>query len=576
MSLQQAISAFGREAKSKLSNPVAIGAPEDQLRAPLEALVVDLAELAGLHPGTVVMVGETSLADIKTRPDYAVTRGNVLSGFIEVKAPGKGADPRRFRDPHDREQWAKLQTLPNLIYTDGNGFSLWRNGALEGEVVRLEGDVETAGAKLVAPDGLVSLFVDFFQWEPEPPRSARELADTTARLCRLLRDEVTERLGRGSPSLTNLAADWRKLLFPSATDEAFADGYAQAVTFGLLMARARDIVLADGLDRVARELRHTNTLIGTALRLLTDDADNESALKTSLATLARVLDAVHWPAVGKGNPEAWLYFYEDFLSVYDNDLRKKTGSYYTPHEVVQSMVRLVDEALRSGPRFGLSEGLASPEVTVADPATGTGTFLLGVLRRIAQTTAADQGPGAVPAVIEATTSRLIGFEIQFGPFAVAQLRLLAELQSLLGDPSAVPASRLYVTDTLGNPYAEEEYLPQILMPLGESRRRANAIKRQEKITVVIGNPPYKDKAKGLGGWIESGSTGERDRRPALSMDASTGLERRRPYQASAQPLRLFLAMGDMEGLRGRRPVTDRRPRRRIAGASSLSSPWRAF
>ena len=78
------------------------------------------------------------------------------------------------------------------------------------------------------------------------------------RLCRLLREEVAEQLGRGAPSLTNLATDWRKLLFPSATDEAFADGYAQAVTFGLLMARARDIALAGGLDRVARELRHTN------------------------------------------------------------------------------------------------------------------------------------------------------------------------------------------------------------------------------------------------------------------------------------------------------------------------------
>ena len=507
MTLQQTVSAFGREAKSKLSNPIAIGAPEDQLRAPLETLVADLAELAGLRSGTVVMVGETSLADIKTRPDYAVTLGHALIGFIEVKAPGKGADPRRFHDRHDKDQWAKLQTLPNLIYTDGNGFSLWRNGELEGEVVRLEGDVETAGARLIAPDGLVSLFADFFQWEPQPPRSAKELADTTARLCRLLRDEVTEQLGRGSPSLTNLATDWRKLLFPSATDEAFADGYAQAVTFGLLMARARDIVLADGLDRVARELRHTNTLIGAALRLLTDDADNEAALKTSLATLTRVLDTVHWLAVGKGNPEAWLYFYEDFLSVYDNDLRKKTGSYYTPPEVVRAMVRLVDEALRSGERFALPDGLASPDVTIADPATGTGTFLLGVLRRIAQTTAADQGPGAVPAVVEAAVSRLIGFEMQFGPFAVAQLRLLAELRILLDDPDAVPATRLFVTDTLGNPYAEEEYLPQILMPLGESRRRANAIKRQEKITVVIGNPPYKEKAKGLGGWIESGSTG---------------------------------------------------------------------
>lgn len=304
MSLQQAVSAFGREAKAKLSNPGASGAPEDQLRAPLEALVAKLAQQAGLLPGTVVMVGETSLADIKTRPDYAVTRRNALIGFVEVKAPGKGADPRRFRDSHDREQWAKLQTLPNLVYTDGNGFSLWRNGELAGQVVQLEGDVETAGSKLAAPDSLVPLFDDFFRWKPQPPRSAKELADTTARLCRLLREEVAEQLGRGSPSLTNLATDWRKLLFPSATDEAFADGYAQAVTFGLLMARERGIELAKGLDRVAHELRHTNTLIGTALRILTDDAGSEMALKTSLATLTRVLDAVHWQAVSKGKPEA--------------------------------------------------------------------------------------------------------------------------------------------------------------------------------------------------------------------------------------------------------------------------------
>ena len=45
------------------------------------------------------------------------------------------------------------------------------------------------------------------------------------------------------------------------------------MTFGLLMARARDIRLADGLDHAAQELRKTNSLIGTALRLLTDDAE---------------------------------------------------------------------------------------------------------------------------------------------------------------------------------------------------------------------------------------------------------------------------------------------------------------
>ena len=326
-------------------------------------------------------------------------------------------------------------------------------------------------------------------------------------MCRLLREEVTEQLARGSGPLTNLATDWRKLLFPSASNEAFADGYAQAVTFGLLMARARRIPLGGGLDRVAGELRQTNTLIGTALRLLTDDAENQKTLKTSLATLTRVLDAVHWDAISKGDPETWLYFYETFLTTYDSDLRRKTGSYYTPPEVVLSMVRLVDEALKSAAYFGLTEGLASPEVTVADPATGTGTYLLGVLRRIAETTAADQGPGAVPGVIEAAIPRLIGFELQLGPFAVAQLRLLAELQELVGDAFAGKSDplRLFVTDTLGNPFVEDEYIPQILMPLGESRRQANRIKRQERITVVIGNPPYKDKAKGLGGWVESGS-----------------------------------------------------------------------
>ena len=505
--LDAILSDFGNRAKAKLDNAAISGAPEDQLRAPLEGLILDLAEFLGLPRNQIAAVGETSLADLKTRPDYAVTLNAALVGFIEVKAPGKGADPRRFADRHDREQWDKLQTLPNLIYTDGNAFSLWRNGELESTIIALDGNIETAGARLTAPPGLPNLFADFFQWQPQPPKSAPALAELTARLCRLLREEVTEQLAHGSGPLTNLATDWRKLLFPSATNEAFADGYAQAVTFGLLMARARRIPLGDGLDRVAGELRQTNTLIGTALRLLTDDAENQKTLKTSLATLTRVLDAVHWDAISKGNPETWLYFYETFLNTYDSDLRRKTGSYYTPPEVVLSMVRLVDEALKSAAYFGLTQGLASPEVTVADPATGTGTYLLGVLRRIAETTEADQGPGAVPGVIEAAIPRLIGFELQLGPFAVAQLRLLAELQELVGDDFAGMSDplRLFVTDTLGNPFVEDEYIPHILMPLGESRRQANRIKRQERITVVIGNPPYKDKAKGLGGWVESGS-----------------------------------------------------------------------
>ena len=118
--------------KPKLANLAATGEPEDQLRAPLERLVVDLAEFCGLPRTAVTAVGESSVRELKTRPDYAITVRQALVGFIEVKAPGKGANPRRFRDRHDKEQWKKLQPLPNLLYTDGNEFSLWRSGELVG------------------------------------------------------------------------------------------------------------------------------------------------------------------------------------------------------------------------------------------------------------------------------------------------------------------------------------------------------------------------------------------------------------------------------------------------------------
>lgn len=508
-SLASVVSAFGTACKAKLANKAAVGAPEDQLRAPLEHLFKGLAEVVGLAPGDIAFVGENTIADLKSRADYAVTLRNTLVGFIEIKAPGKGADPRRFTDEHDKKQWAKLKSLPNLLYTDGNAFSLWRDGVLQGTVVALDGDVTTTGGKLAAPPTLPPLVSDFLRWSPIAPRTVKQLAETAARLCRLLRDEVAEELERENKGLTSLAEEWRGLLFPQASDAEFADGYAQAVTFGLLVARTRGIALSGGIEHAAVELRKANSLIGTALRLLTDNEDVRLALDSALRTLARVLDAVDWPALTKGDVDAWLYFYEDFLAVYDNALRKRTGSYYTPPQVVEAMVRLVDEALRDPDLFGLPQGLASSDVVLADPAMGTGAYLLGALRSIAQTVEADLGAGAVPGAVAAAAKRLIGFEMQFGPFAVAQLRLVAEMQTLMNGrrSGALPELRLFITDTLGDPYATQTQFSAMTEPIGESRRKANAIKRDERITVVIGNPPYKVDAAGHGGWIEDGTEG---------------------------------------------------------------------
>ena len=503
--LKEIISEFGTSAKGKLANAAVTGAPEDQLRAPLEALVMRMAELAGHRKNSVKLVGETTVAHLSSRPDYAVSVQNALAGFIEVKAPGKGFDPRRFTDEHDKKQWHKLKTLPNLIYTDGNGFTLWQDGELIASV-GLDGDIEMAGAKLAAPETLRGLFSNFFSWSPIPPTSAKQLAGIAARLCRLLREEVVEELDRNNPGLASLSSEWRNLLFPEATNKQFADGYAQAVTFGLLVARVRKIDLADGLDHAAMELRKVSGLIGTALRLLVDDANVKTALSSALDTLRRVLNVVDWDLVSKGDADAWLYFYEDFLAVYDNDLRKQTGSYYTPPQVVDAMVRLVDEALRDKKLFNKRDGLAAKDVTICDPAVGTGTYLLGVLRQIARSVEADKGAGAVAAEVEKAASRMFAFEMQFGPFAVAQLRLIAEMQALVGT-LIPPIPNLYITDTLGDPYAVETQFSSMVEPIAASRKEANRIKREQPITVVIGNPPYKNKAADMGGWIEDGSEG---------------------------------------------------------------------
>lgn len=494
--VKEAVGIFGSKATAKLNQG---GQPEDQLRNPLEQLFHTLAMVLGVPEKDFVMVGEKSLAEMHTRPDFAVNRRNALIGFVEVKAPGKGADPRRFRDKHDKAQWQRLQALPNLIYTDGQAFSLWRNGELVGDIAKLIGDIEQDGDKVEAPGSLLPLFDNFLNWEPFPPRNARELAETSARLSRFLRDEVVELMAQGNTPLSELREDWKKLLFPEATDDQFADGYAQAVTFGLLMAKSQGLALSEGLDRVAGSLGRTNTLIGAALRLLTEQP--EKVLEASLDTMLRVLDVVVWDKVSKGDPEAWLYFYEHFLEVYDNTLRKKTGSYYTPPEVVQAMVRLCDEALKSSSRFAVSEGLGGAQVHIADPAMGSGTFLLGVMRQIAEGIAREQGEGAVGPAMTEVAQRLVGFELQFGAFAVAQLRMLAEMIEL----GATGSPRLFVTDTLGDPYEDEERGSGIYRELARSRSEANEIKRSQPITVVIGNPPYKENAGGKGGWVEGGS-----------------------------------------------------------------------
>jgi hypothetical protein len=85
-----AISTFGAEAKAKLSNPGATGEPEEQLRAPLEGLFADLAELCGFKRAWVAAVGESSQSSLKVRPDYAITLRKALIDLALQRTKNRG------------------------------------------------------------------------------------------------------------------------------------------------------------------------------------------------------------------------------------------------------------------------------------------------------------------------------------------------------------------------------------------------------------------------------------------------------------------------------------------------------
>jgi predicted helicase len=319
-----------------------------------------------------------------------------------------------------------------------------------------------------------------------------------------------EARGRRTSLFRVLAEEWRHLLFPDSSDDAFADQYAQTVTFALLLARAEGI-LFDGQDItvIAKNLYKKHLLMGRALAVLTDES--LGGLGVSTDTLLRVIGVVDWDKIGGGSEEIYLRLYEDFLAVYDAKLRQRTGSYYTPNDLVSFMVRSTDDLLCS--RLDIPQGFASPEVVVVDPAMGTGTFLLHILQQVADTVAVDEGDEAVgPWLRDMAKRRLIGFEKQMGPFAVAELRLYEALRRKHSDAPA-KGLRLYVADTLDSPYVEQTKLGIQYQDIAASRESANKVKRDEPVMVVIGNPPHDKARKGSGKWIETGEGGPSAKAP---------------------------------------------------------------
>ena len=211
-------------------------------------------------------------------------------------------------------------------------------------------------------------------------------------------------------------------------------------------------------------------------------------LDWTAAALNRVDRVVFFARFTEG--EAVPYFYEPFLEAFDPELRKELGVWYTPPEVVRYMVARVDQAVRDD--LGIADGLAAENVYVLDPCCGTGAYLAEVLRRIAANLAR-RGLGALAGarVKQAAVGRVFGFEIMPAPFVVAHLQIGLTLQDLdapLADDGTERAG-VFLTNALTG-WEPRTTKPLLFPELEEERDRADQVKQETPILVILGNPPY--------------------------------------------------------------------------------------
>ena len=333
----------------------------------------------------------------------------------------------------------------------------------------------------------------------------------------------------------------------SLTTAQFADTFAQAITYIVFTARWVNRGLSEeyfSRAHIPNLLPSTRASLINLFEQLFRGGDDEG-LTGLIDELIGFL--VHAPLdrIFSRCDDPIIEFYQSFLEVYDPQIRRERGVYYTPDPLVSYVVSTTHHALQD--ELGLALGLAdlttwgevadqhglnvpdgldlgSPFVQILDPAAGTGTFLIKVIDEIYHTHRSEyqrQGFREEEAqrrwcddVREHVLPRIHGFELMITPYIVAHLRIglaLAETGFTFQQDDEL---RLYLTDTL------EMYTSDGADDEEIECQAAEYVKREVPISVLIGNPPYDlDHSStypvNRGGWIRNGWQAWRSGRPPL-------------------------------------------------------------
>jgi len=366
--------------------------------------------------------------------------------------------------------------------------------------------------------------------------TSKQLSIRLAELARAIRDRIKIALSIETEKgpLTRLMKAFQAALVHDLDTDGFADMYAQTIAYGLLSARITDPT-GRTADDFAAHMR-TNPFLREMMETFLKAGGRRGKAggpgidfdELGVSEVVELLDDAKMEAVvrdfGDRNPQEdpVIHFYELFLKEYDAKKRMQRGVFYTPRPVVSYIVRSVDKLLRT--KFGLADGLAdttawgamaqrhkdlkipagiSPEqdfVRILDPATGTGTFLVEVIDLVHKTLVAKwkaQGHGEKKIdtlwneyVPRHLLTRLHGYELLMAPYAIAHLKIGLKLYETGYRFGSEERARVYLTNAL-EPAQDFSGRFEFAIPaLAHEATAVAEIKRKQRFTVIIGNPPY--------------------------------------------------------------------------------------
>jgi type I restriction-modification system DNA methylase subunit len=376
-------------------------------------------------------------------------------------------------------------------------------------------------------------------------KTAAQLATQMAALAKLIRARVNAAMEIESAKgpLSRMYQAFKQVLVSDLTPDGFADMYAQTITYGLFAAR-RSRPMGVTAETARDMVPNTNPFLRDLLAEFTDVGGATKSLdfdELGIDALVEVLNQADMDAIiadfDDKNPDEdpVIHFYVDFVHQYDKEMKVQRGIFFTPRPVVSFIVRSVDELLRTD--FGLKDGLAdtttwgemvkrnrglslpegatpeTPFVQILDPAVGTGTFLVEVIDLIHRTMMAKwQRQGHLPMldipdlwndyVAKHLLPRLYGFELMMAPYAIAHMKIGLKLEATGYRFTNEERLRIFLTNTLEEPRDIGAQFKGMAPALAHEAQAVNEVKRRQRFTVVIGNPPY-SKSLSNNPWIIS-------------------------------------------------------------------------